>query len=153
VTPVPMNFLADSADSTLTDPNAPTSALYYIVTANDVHANQSAPSNEASVSATTTVGDTPALITKLTVLQNSPNPFAGQTEFQVGLPAPSEVSVNIYDVAGRRVSSSVVRGTAGWQRIPFAGRDASGKTLASGVYFYRVTASGSTVTRKMVIAR
>ena len=35
----------------LIDTTAPTSALYYIVTAYDVHANQSAPSNEASVQA------------------------------------------------------------------------------------------------------
>ncbi len=38
-------------------------------------------------------------------------------------------------------------------RIPFTGRDLRGVPLASGVYFYRVTASGTTVTHKMVIAR
>jgi hypothetical protein len=42
---------------------------------------------------------------------------------------------------------------AGWQRVPFSGDDASGRALASGVYFYRVDADGTTATRKMVIAR
>jgi len=153
VTPVPMNFMSRSTDSTLTDAGAPLTTLYYIVTAYDVHANQSAPSNEASVSAATGVGNTPAL-TELTVLQNHPNPFTSATEFQIGLPAPSDVEVAIYDVAGRRVAA-IARKQAGpgWQRIPFGGRDGAGRALPSGVYFYRVTANGATVTRKMVVAR
>ena len=153
VSPVPVNFLSSSTDSLLTDTGAPLTTLYYIVTAKDVHENQSAASNEAFVSGATNVGNTPA-ITQLTVLQNYPNPFAGQTEFQVGLPAPSDVKVEIYDVAGRRVGGTVVHdASAGWQKIPFAGHNERGGALASGVYFYRVTANGSTVTRKMVIAR
>jgi hypothetical protein len=153
VTPVPINFLASAPETVLVDASAPASALYYIVTAYDVHANQSPPSNEASVGATTNVGDTPA-ITQLTVLQNRPNPFAGTTEFEIGLPAASEVALEVYDVAGRRVRAQTLpRQAAGWQRVGFDGRDGAGKPLASGVYFCRVTASGTTVTRKMVIAR
>jgi flagellar hook assembly protein FlgD len=150
---VPVNFLSSSTDSLLTDTGAPLTTLYYIVTAYDVHANQSAASNEAFVSGATSVGNTPA-ITQLTVLQNSPNPFTAATEFQVGLPAPSDVKVEIYDVAGRRVGGMVVRDqAAGWSKIPFTGRNDAGAPLASGVYFYRITANGTTITRKMVIAR
>jgi len=153
VTPVPINFLSSANDTVLTDASAPTSALYYIVTAYDVHDNQSAPSNEASVGATTGVGGTPS-ITALTVLQNYPNPFTGMTDLQIGLPAPSDVQVEIYDVAGRRVSTlGLKQASAGWKSIPFSGRDSEGRALSSGVYFYRVTANGSTVTRKMVLAR
>jgi hypothetical protein len=153
VSPVPVNFLSNSTDSLVLDTGAPLTTLYYIVTAKDVHENQSAASNEAFVSGATNVGNTPA-VTQFTVLQNYPNPFTTGTEFQVGLPAPSDVTVEIYDVAGRRVGSLSVRdAAAGWQRIPFAGRDDRGGALASGVYFYRITANGSTVTRKMVIAR
>jgi hypothetical protein len=153
VTPVPMNFLASEDDTVLVDTGAPTTALYYIVTAYDVHANQSAPSNEAGVSATTNVGDTPA-ITQLTVLQNRPNPFAGVTEIEIGLPAASAVEIEVYDVAGRRVrSQSLPHQAAGWQRVGFDGRNDRGQPLSSGVYFCRVTANGTTVTRKMVITR
>jgi hypothetical protein len=152
VTPVPINFLSASDDTVLVDLSAPTSALYYIVTAYDVHANQSDPSNEASVEALTGVGTTPALAA-LTVLQNHPNPFNATTDFEIGLPSDGDVSVEVFDVAGRRVSAIDVTGVKGWQRIPFAGRDERGRPLASGVYFYRVNASGETLTRKMVIAR
>lgn len=41
----------------------------------------------------------------------------------------------------------------GFVRIPFDGRDDAGRSLASGVGFYKVTANGHTVTRRMVVAR
>lgn len=153
VTPVAANFLTDATDTVVTDSHVPSGPLYYIVTAYDIHDNQSVASNEVGVKVGKKSGQTPA-ITQLMVLQNAPNPFTTETEFQVGLPAPSDVSVEIYDVAGRRVGQIEVKGAgAGWQQIPFAGRDAQGRALASGVYFYRVTANGTTVTRKMVITR
>ena len=153
VAPVSINFLANSDDTLATDGNAPASALYYIVTAYDVHANQSAPSNEASVQSMTGIGDTPA-ISALTVLQNHPNPFNATTALEIGLPSNSDVSVEVFDVAGRRVSAFEVNGAkAGWNRIPFTSRDDRGRALASGVYFYRVKAAGATITKKMVIAR
>ena len=153
VTPVPINFLAGANDTVLVDAGAPASALYYIVTAYDVHANQSAPSNEAAVAPATGVGNLPP-IRELMVLQNKPNPFTGSTDFTIGLPAPGDVQVEIFDVAGRRVAGLEARGlAAGWRKMSFAGRDDHGGQLASGVYFYRVHAGGATVTRKMVITR
>jgi len=150
---VPLNFLSSSDDTVLVDTGAPTSALYYIVTAYDVNANQSAPSNEASVGSTTGVGNTPA-ITALTVLPNHPNPFTGSTTFKIGLPATSRVEITVHDVAGRRVREVTLRDvSAGWRGVPFDGRDDRGRLLPSGVYFYRVRANGTMVTNKMVIAR
>ena len=153
VTPVPVNFLSSASDTLAVDAGAPASALYYIVTALDVHANQSPPSNEAGVSASTGAGSTPAL-TELRVRPNHPNPYSSSTELEVGLPSPSDITVQIYDVSGRRVDALVVRGaTAGWRRIAYDGRAGSRAPLANGVYFYRVSAAGKTITHKMVIAR
>ena len=152
VTPIPANFLSNDTDTVLVDANAPASALYYIVTAYDVHENQSAPSSEANVGATTHVGDVPS-ISKLTVLQNHPNPFTGTTELEVGLPTNSSIRIEVYDVAGRRVRELEVVGVKGWQGIPLAGADDAGRSLASGVYFYSVRAAGETITRKMLIVR
>src|SRR5262249_42431996 len=69
VTPIPINFLGSANDTVLTDTSPPLSAIYYIVTAYDVHNNQSAPSNEAAVAPATSVGNLPP-ITGLMVLQN-----------------------------------------------------------------------------------
>jgi hypothetical protein len=153
VTPIPINFLADATDTMLTDNNAPASAAYYIVTAKDVHANQSAASNEAAVAPATGVGNTPPL-TSLMVMQNRPNPFGTSSSFDLGLPAASSVKVEVFDVGGRRVASHALGNKpAGWQTVSMDARDDAGRPLASGVYFYRIHAAGETLTRKMVIAR
>jgi hypothetical protein len=155
VQPVPGSFIADSPDTLLTDLDPPAGFLYYIVTAKDRHGNQSAPSNEASAAIPTGVGgdDTPSLA-RLTLGGNFPNPFGASTDLRVGLPRASDVRVEVYDVAGRRVAVRTVPAVAaGWQRIAFDGRDHRGGLLASGVYFYRVTAAGETRTHKMVIGR
>ncbi|HET6463840.1 MAG TPA: T9SS type A sorting domain-containing protein [Candidatus Krumholzibacteria bacterium] len=152
VTPIPANFLATNTDTVLVDASAPASALYYIVTAYDVHANQSAPSNEASVGTSTHVGDLPP-ISRLTVLQNRPNPFAQSTALEIGLPSAETITVNVYDVAGRRVREINTAGVKGWQQIALTGVDERGAPLASGVYFYKIHAGSETLTRKMLIAR
>ncbi len=152
VTPIPMNFLANDDDTLMVDSNAPTSALYYIVTAGDVHANQSAPSNEAQVSAATGVGNLPP-ITALTVMQNYPNPFTAETALQVGLPSAASIKIEVYDVAGRRVRESSLVGKKGWQAVSLSSLDDRGQPLASGVYFFRVNAGGETATKKFVITR
>ena len=142
VTPVLINFLSSADDTLLTDTNAPANALYYIVTAYDVHMNQSAASDEVSVGATTGGSNLPA-ITTLTVLQNHPNPFAGVTEMEIGLVGNSDVKIEVYDVAGRKVrGETLAPRKAGWDKVAFDGRDDAGHLLASGVYFYRVHANG-----------
>jgi len=155
VSPDPLFFLSDSGDTTAVDSTATaSSAFYYIVTARDIHGNESDPSNEAMVdgAATGVGGDTPALTT-LQVLPNTPNPFSAATSLRVGIPVASEVSVEVYDVRGRRVYAHASRMSAGWQALTFDGRDQAGARLPSGVYFYRVRAAGFAQTRKMVISR
>jgi len=155
VMPVPVNFVSSASLTSLLDINPPTSVLYYIVTAVDEHGNQSTPSNEASVAGlgATGVDDTPA-ITALTVLPNTPNPFTGNTTLSIGLPKASDIEVDVYDVAGQRVRvEELPRQGAGWRSVDFDGHDDAGRSLASGVYFYRVHAAGTTVTRKMILVR
>ncbi len=89
----------------------------------------------------------PAL-TELTVRANVPNPFRAMTLLRIGLPSAGEVSIDVFDVKGRRVFETVKRLGTGWQTVGFDGR-----SLPSGVYFYRVSAAGETVTRKMTIQR
>src|SRR5262249_24961508 len=52
VKPIGVDFVSSEEDTVAVDAAAPGSALYYIVTAYDVHGNQSIASNEAGVSAT-----------------------------------------------------------------------------------------------------
>jgi hypothetical protein len=81
--------------------------------------------------------------------QNYPNPFNPVTTIEFGLPSPSQVELAVYDITGRQVALLVdgVR-SAGHHDIQF---DAA--SMPSGLYFYRLTTSGESFTRKMVLVK
>lgn len=90
----------------------------------------------------------------MTLLPNSPNPFTEATTLRVTLESAQPVSVDIFDVAGRRVDT-IDAGvlSAGDNEIRWTARDRDGLRLRSGVYFYRVTTPGGTMTQKMVLLK
>jgi hypothetical protein len=87
--------------------------------------------------------------------QNVPNPFNPTTIISYDVPAGvGKVTLRIYDVRGRLVRT-LVDGvqTPGEKRVVWYGRDNRGNRVATGVYFYRMTAPGVTVTKKMLLLR
>jgi hypothetical protein len=86
--------------------------------------------------------------------QNFPNPFNPTTRIAFGLAAPGNVSLRIYDAAGRLVRV-LVEGerSAGHYAELWDGRDSSGRAVASGIYFYRLRAGSFSETRKMALLR
>ena len=87
--------------------------------------------------------------------QNYPNPFNSGTVIRFALPASQHVELAIHNQAGQRVAT-LVEGAreAGAHAIRWGGRDGTGRTLASGVYLYRLRAGGGQVeTRKLVLVR
>lgn len=86
--------------------------------------------------------------------QNFPNPATNGTTIQYGLPKGSRVVLRVYDVTGRLVVT-LVDGMeeAGYKRVTWDGRDGSGREVATGTYFYRLTTGSFTGTRKLVILR
>jgi hypothetical protein len=90
----------------------------------------------------------------LDVMSNVPNPFAAATTLRFSLARPAEVTIEVFDVSGRRVSAQNLSGMSeGAHAVPFLGKDGVGRALPSGIYFYRVSALGEVQTRKMVIAK
>jgi hypothetical protein len=90
----------------------------------------------------------------LTLYQNVPNPFNPVTEISYYLPENTSVTLEIYDVAGRRVRCLVDRNEQrGRHSIEWNGRDDGGSLAASGVYFYRLRAGKETVSKKMILMR
>lgn len=73
-----------------------------------------------------------------------PNPSRETTQLQLALPRAQEVSVEVFDLAGRLVRQ-VADGplAAGSHQLAWDGRDAAGRRAAAGVYFARIrTAEG-----------
>ncbi|MCH7761205.1 T9SS type A sorting domain-containing protein, partial [candidate division TA06 bacterium] len=97
---------------------------------------------------------------RFALLQSRPNPFSISTEIRYQLPAEADVSLTIYDTAGRLVRS-LAKGAeeAGFKRVLWDGRDDQGKTVNSGVYFYKLQVdTGSktgdfTKTKKLILLR
>ena len=101
------------------------------------------------------VGDDPGLVPDATALdQNYPNPFNPVTQIRYSLSRGAEVRLVIYDVLGREiVTLADGRQEAGLRTVTWNGRDAAGRQVASGVYFYRLLAGEFAQTRKMVLLR
>lgn len=81
-----------------------------------------------------------------------PNPFNPRTIISYSLPSPSRVSLLVYDVAGRLVNvlKREEMTPAGYHTVEWAGNNAHGQLVPSGVYFYRLETAYGVVTGKMV---
>jgi hypothetical protein len=86
--------------------------------------------------------------------QNRPNPFTIETEIRYQLAAKGKVSLTVYNVLGQAVKRVVDQEQdAGAYTVAWDGKDKSGRTVASGVYFYRLEAGAVSQTKKMVKVR
>ena len=101
-----------------------------------------------------------ALIPEETVLlANYPNPFNPETWIPYRLSKPADVTLTIYAVDGQMVRRlSLGHQPAGIYQTSsraayWDGRNAFGEPVASGVYFYTITAGDFTATRKMLIRK
>ena len=102
-----------------------------------------------------------ALLTpqETTLLANYPNPFNPETWIPYQLSEPTHVRLTLYDINGRVVRDLDL----GHQRAGkyenrsraayWDGRNAVGEPVASGLYFYTLTAGDFTATRKMLIMK
>lgn len=86
--------------------------------------------------------------------QNHPNPFNPSTEINFALPVASEVTLEVYNIAGQKVST-VANGffEAGEHSVIWNSQSDNGQPLASGVYFYRLKAGAFTDTKKMILMK
>lgn len=86
---------------------------------------------------------------KFDLSQNYPNPFNPATKINFDLPKDGLVSLKIFDMLGREVSTLVneIR-KAGYYTVEF-----NASNLASGVYFYRISAGEFSSVKKMIVLK
>ena len=81
--------------------------------------------------------------------QNYPNPFNSSTIIEYRIPEKSNVTIKIYDILGREVRTLNQGEQVPWHyKVNF-----NALSLASGVYFYRITAGDFIQTKKMILLK
>lgn len=81
------------------------------------------------------------------IRQNYPNPFNPSTRIIYGVPINALVRLDVFDILGRSIAVLLDnRQEAGFYGIEWDGTGRYGETLASGIYFYRITCHSATGT-------
>ena len=83
-----------------------------------------------------------------------PNPSNPRTVVEFEVFRPGEVTVEVFDARGRRVSTLLDRSLGiGTHRAVFEGRDTSGAALPSGTYYYSVAGLGTELRGKFTLVQ
>ena len=85
---------------------------------------------------------------------NYPNPFNANTTIKYSLPNDGKVTIVVYNIIGQRVIT-LVDGvqTAGYHTVIWDGKNASGNSIASGVYFYMIKFENQTQIKRMTLLK
>jgi len=81
--------------------------------------------------------------------QNFPNPFNPTTNIRYEIPFTSKVMLRLFDILGREVQTLV-------NTIQVPGTytvTLNAQNLATGVYFYRITAGNFSETKKLILIK
>jgi hypothetical protein len=96
----------------------------------------------------------PAVPTMVELQQNYPNPFNPETTIKFTLGSAQQASLAVYNVTGQRVRTLFDGAVqAGEHSVIWDGCDDSGRSVASGIYFYQLTTDRETHSRKMVFLK
>jgi hypothetical protein len=128
---------------------------YYLVRAVDAQGQWSVYSNrEMADVRTVSVDNDAALPMALALNQNYPNPFNPTTKISFSIPFKSHVELSVYDITGARITTLISADlNTGSYQVDFNGKDAIGRAISSGVYFYRLTTADKSLTRKMIFMK
>ncbi|RKX24200.1 MAG: hypothetical protein DRP45_08750 [Candidatus Zixiibacteriota bacterium] len=86
--------------------------------------------------------------------QNYPNPFNPTTTISFSLPNTGTAKIEVFNVLGRLIATPFDgEASSGENQVVWNGRDQNGSAVASGVYFYRLSADNYTETRKMMLLK
>ena len=88
------------------------------------------------------------------LFQNYPNPFNPTTTIQYSVAEAGRVELTIYNVSGQRICTLIDDDIlAGKYSEVWDGRNDRGRSVASGIYFYRLRAGSYSAVKKMMLLR
>lgn len=90
----------------------------------------------------------------LDLSDNIPNPFNPVTKIKYEIPEAGIVKLAVFDISGREIRSLVNEyKPAGKYEAVFDAVNGRGRSLASGVYFYRLQTKGQILTKRMILIK
>lgn len=131
-------------------------ATYYYVVSAMYDDNESAYSNEISVSVPVSADD--GLLTNVPanyeLAQNHPNPFNPATEIRYALPEKTQLSLKIYDISGKLIKTlkDDIQ-DAGYHSVIWNGNDEAGNAVSSGIYIYRLESDNYRQSKRMIMLK
>jgi hypothetical protein len=92
---------------------------------------------------------------QFTLNQNFPNPFNPLTTIHYQLPQAAKVTIDIFDILGKRVISlkDGLFEQAGYHTIQWDGLDSRRQPVASGIYFFQLFSEKYVKTIKMILQK
>jgi len=86
--------------------------------------------------------------------QNYPNPFNPSTTIRYSITTPENVSIKIYDIAGKLINEITrEHNQAGEYEVIWNGKNNFGERVSSGAYFYQIVAGNYVQAKKMILLK
>jgi beta-lactamase superfamily II metal-dependent hydrolase len=146
--------IANTGTTPWTLPNVSTDSAFVMVTAFDQAQNQAVATSDGlfSIAADLTgVGDG---ILRFAFLPAVPSPSRGATQLRFSLAVAGPVSLEVFDLAGRRVwGTSQANAEAGYHSINWPAVSDRGAPVGTGIYFARLSSLRKNATIKLVLLR
>ena len=95
-----------------------------------------------------------AAVENFSLEQNYPNPFNPTTTIKYNLPKSTTVRIEVFNILGSKVATLVnEKHSAGIHSMVWNGKDDSGNSVGSGVYFYKISTPEFSQTKKMLLMK
>jgi hypothetical protein len=151
--PSPENMIGSDSSPTFEHDVVEIGDHYYVVTAVDIHENESEYSDPVSV-ALLSLLDVNGLPENYTLHQNFPNPFNPTTTLRYDLPEDAMTTITVYDMMGRLVQTLVSGNkSAGYHSLKWDATNRYGSPVSAGVYIYSIQAGNHRDIKKMILLK
>ena len=89
------------------------------------------------------------------LLQNYPNPFNPSTVIEYDIFKSADVTIKIYDNLGKEIFSLLnnIYQNPGTYTLNWNGKDNKGRSVPSGLYYYKLESGNKSVTKKMILLK
>jgi len=128
--------------------------VWFDVTYSDSCGNQYQDRLDPEFDVDSNVGAKATPIASSGLSQNYPNPFNPNTTISYQISESGHVRLGIFDMSGRLIRTQVNGNKGkGLYSVEWNGKDNLGKSVSSGIYFYKMESGDYVETKKMVLLR